>query len=304
MKYYFSGGGTSGVWEPINLGMVNKGYCRLLSFAYQNNLWWYLKLVADAKVPTDLILDSGAFTAWSKGEEVDRNALALAFEKVLEVGCIRAHLINLDRIPGRKGVDPTPQELVDAMKESEQNYEWLDKRFPGKVLPVYHQGEPISYLRQLAASGAYICLSPRNDLPERLRVAWAQEMHSVCPGVPTHGLATTGAPMMSTVPWFSVDSATWIMTAAYGSIWIPKARGFSVLSVSMKNSSVKEEGNHYTTLSATEQRAVEALVSGEGFDLGRLIESDQERYIWNAHVAHTRSQALDPIHVHQPGLFE
>ena len=146
MKMYLSGGAASGVWQPVNEYIVKRKGCRLVSFAYAKVADDYSKLAEFMQVHSDFLLDSGAFTAWTKGEQVDLNKLSNFFEtKILSNQYLStATMINLDVIPGKKGVDPTLQEIEDAMEQSMENFHILNSRFPGKILPVYHQGEPES----------------------------------------------------------------------------------------------------------------------------------------------------------------
>lgn len=308
MDYYFSGGGGGrGVWRPPNERILQHGMCRLVSNAFPGQVRDFLELKQSLGLGATVLLDSGAFTAWTKGEEVNREALARAFEEVCGTGGVVAHLINLDRIPGRKGVDPTPDEIRIAMEESEANFEWLSTRFPGRVLPVFHQGEPVAYLDRLAATSAYICLSPRNDLPERQRVDWAQRMHARLPtGVKTHGLATTGFTMMATIPWYSVDSAAWNMITAYGGVYIPWAdkSALGIISVSAQSEAAREEGKHIQSLCASERKAFYRMVEDAGFDMDRLAVDQPYRAEWNVEMLRRWLPSLSVTPVHQPGLFD
>lgn len=302
--FYFSGGGGRGVWQPTNEFILKNQCARLVSFAYPGVAKDFLGIQQELAVPSTVLVDSGAFTAWSKGTEVDRDGLAGMFDTFCSSPGITAYLINLDRIPGRKGVDPTLAEVDAAMLESEENYRWLSARFPGRVLPVYHQGEPVDYLRQLAGEAEYICLSPRNDLHEKLRVAWSQEMHARIPGKWTHGLATTGFTMLQTVPWYSVDSATWVMIAAYGGILVPRGRNMRVLSFSEKSGNIKEFDGHFRNLAPGEREVVVALLEAGGFTVESLERDALMRGVWNIYALRLWLSAVEVSHVHQPGLFE
>lgn len=307
MDFYFSGGGGGrGVWRPPNERILEHGLCRLVSHAFPGQVRDYMELVTEHKCSAKIILDSGAFTAWSQGKEVDRHGLADVFKDVCSHGGVDGYLINLDRIPGRKGVDPTEAEVLAAMKESEDNFRWLSERFPGRVLPVFHQGEPVEYLKALAEESDYICLSPRNDLPEKVRVSWAQEMHARIPGIKTHGLATTGFAMMTTSPWYSVDSAAWNMITAYGGVYIPWAdrKSLGIISVSVQSGSVREKDKHIDSLPASEREAFNALADTMGFDVQRLQVDQPYRASWNVEILRQWLPNLSVTKIHQPGLFD
>jgi hypothetical protein len=156
-------------------------------------------------------------------------------------------LINLDRIPGSPGRTADAQEVAEALVESDKNYKTLTQAFGNIVLPVLHQGETEARLREVQDMAEYICVSPRNDLPEYTRVTWAEEVHrKLKPGIRTHGLATTGMEMLTRVPWYSVDSASWGWAGAMGKINVlgPDNR-FLAVNISVENPERYNAGKHY-----------------------------------------------------------
>lgn len=179
--------------------------------------------------PKAILLDSGAFTAWNKGEVTTVDDVKRKYEKfITAAGDMFEEIwgVNLDVIPGEKGRDPTPDELARAVEVSDVNFEILVKEFGDVILPVYHQGESVDRLAecvsQVDGKSNYICISPRNDLAETHRINWSRDAHSELsrkyPHIMTHGLATTGNRMVRTVPWYSGDSAAWVQHGGYGMI--------------------------------------------------------------------------------------
>lgn len=180
--------------------------------------------------PKAILLDSGAFTAWNKGEKTTVDDVKRKYSAFIEkAGDMFDEIwgVNLDVIPGERGRDPTPQELDDAVRVSDINFEILTKEFGDIILPVFHQGEPMERLGECVAQvdgkSNYICVSPRNDLHEGLRVDWSRDAHFELrqrygKHIKTHGLATTGNRMVRTVPWYSGDSAAWVQHGAFGMI--------------------------------------------------------------------------------------
>lgn len=276
----------TGVWERVNERLIQDGAARLLSFAYQRLLFEYCNLVRFIKPShrVRVMVDSGAFTAWSKGEQVCREDLANLFQKLLDEfnDIIDFVLINLDVIPGRKGVDPTREQVNAAMSQSEINFEWLDEMFPGLVLPVFHQGEPTKYYDHLTECYEYVCLSPRNDLHEKLRIEWSRKFGLRNSGRRYHGLAATGLRMMETVNWYSVDSASWIMSGGYGNIFWRTPNRLQTVCVSSQSANRKTFNAHIETLSPLHKDQLIAHIEERGFKLDDLQTSDTERYIWNA----------------------
>jgi len=283
MLIYLSGGGVAGVWRPVNEAILKWKGPRLLSNAYVRLLWSYCELARSLDLRgSRLLVDSGAFTAWTKGLEVNRDALAKVFAGIVERYdhlFDELHLINLDRIPGRYGTTATREEIADAMVESMNNYRWLCERFPGRVLPVFHQDEPEDYLQELEALTDYVCLSPRNDVAERLRVQWAQQMHG---RKRYHGLATTGNRIMETVEWYSVDSASWVMVGGMGNIMWMRGERLTNLSVSDSSPNLRKFDKHLQTHALS--RVIADTIAARGYDPVRMASRDTDRYIWNADI--------------------
>lgn len=175
--------------------------------------------------PKFIMLDSGAFTAWNAGGEVTLDEVFDSYARFEEkAGDLfeKIWMINLDKIPGERGRDPTPQEINEALQISDVNYKRLVDRFGERILPVFHQGEDMERCFELADLARYICISPRNDLPEKKRADWSldrhKELRAVHPDIMTHGLATTGNIMLKEVSWTSVDSAAWVLHAGFGKV--------------------------------------------------------------------------------------
>ena len=193
------------------------------------------------KYPRCIMLDSGAFTAWNLGHETRLDDVRRAYDAFHETaGGLGKYfdeiwMVNLDVIPGQKGVDPSPDEIASAIRQSDINFKILDDHYPGRILPVFHQGEDDARLvavGEMNERERYICVSPRNDVMESWRVRWSETCHldlreKFGAGViRTHGLATTGNDMIRKVPWYSGDSAAWVHHARFGMIDIfEEARG-------------------------------------------------------------------------------
>lgn len=167
--------------------------------------------------PSHIMLDSGAFTAWNAGALVTLDEVKSAYSRFLtqaEGLFEETWLINLDVIPGEQGRDPTPQELLDAIAESDRNLAALRAEFGDCVLPVFHQGEGKERLLEVVDQAkGNLCLSPNNKKPEGERWRWAKlartALSDLSCDVQTHGLATTGNDMIREAGLTSGDSAAW-----------------------------------------------------------------------------------------------
>jgi hypothetical protein len=250
----------------------------LISHAHQAELRKWVRTMKGSTWKGPFLLDSGAFTAWSLGATVDLDELCRSMDLVLSCGW-DCRMINLDVIPGAKGRDPTPQEVQQAMRDSQNNFEVLNKRFPGRVLPVFHQGEPSEYLKELEQQADYVCLSPRNDVHEGLRVRWA---HETChPGHKYHGLATTGAEMLTTVGWTSVDSASHIQKAAFGTIVVTQGGRWRTVLITDASEHRKKFDAHINTLPAEDREWLHSYIVEQGWTFEELRDVSNNRIIWN-----------------------
>lgn len=282
MKIYLSGN----MAKPVQKFVAERGGCRLLSFAYQNDCLSYLNFCLENNMKSDLILDSGAFTAWSKGKAVLLRNLISFYSKVLDKygHLVDFHFISLDVIPGSKNVTPTVVQLDEAVAQSIDNYFEMKEKFGDRILPVFHQGEHPRFLEMYKGCTNYICISPRNDLQELERVAWCQQMQD--PAIKIHGLATTGNLMMNKVQWYSVDSATWAMTAAYGGIFYLTEEGwFKVIGVSQKSGKKNQLTDiHYNNLPPPQKERLLAQLNAKGFCPDKMGWELYERMKWNASI--------------------
>jgi hypothetical protein len=250
--------------------------------------------VRDTKEVT-LLFDSGAFTAWKRKEKdievqdllgVLKKAFKYADEKFKAV-----YAISLDKIPGKPGTTPSSEEVKEAIRISDDNHHILSGELGDRILPVFHQGEPLSRLHEvLSLNPKYICVSPRNDVIEQQRRWWSQRVHKLLPdNVRTHGLATTGGEMMLEVPWHSIDSAAIIQAAAFGKIFIPSKFDNNkdrllLISVSKQSPNKRHMEKHLSTMGEIVEKQVQELM-----DLVKVTKEDIEteggaRELINAHV--------------------
>src|SRR5699024_10106433 len=140
-RIYFAGTNTKEVEQYLEDNNVN----RLLS--YYNDK----KLVKDkTERGFKIFLDSGAFTAWTKGVEIDEEEY-MDFVKEYNDGI--EYYMQLDKIPGKFGTGkkPTNEELEHAQEETWRNYLHMRDNVvnPEKLVPVFHYGSNIKYFKKL-----------------------------------------------------------------------------------------------------------------------------------------------------------
>jgi len=178
--------------------------------------------IAEAVGDCTMIVDSGAFSAWNRGETIDidkyiafcHEFFAMNAQKFTEL-----NFVNLDVIPGKQGQTITRELSEEAAKMSLQNYHYMKDKGVKNIIPVYHQGEDIDWLKRILDTGAdYIGVSPSNDKTTEQRAVWLDYVFKYVPShVRTHGFAVTSWRLMKWYPWFSVDSITYKFQAGMGS---------------------------------------------------------------------------------------
>lgn len=223
-----------------------------------------------------LILDSGAFTCWNSGDEINIDSLIEYMHKWKDVYTIAA---NLDKIPGVRGVLPTKADVDFAAKVGYDNSKYiLSKGIPqDKLMPIFHQGEDFVWLERMVGDGfKYIGISPSNDYTTEQRMFWLDDVYDFLTKQPswyirTHGYGATSERLMRTYPWFTVDSTSWVQQA-----------GFGMISTPWKNISMSDDPNNfdkndcYHTLPPIEKQKVDEYIIQMGFDKQKLIRWECE----------------------------
>lgn len=170
-------------------------------------------------------LDSGAFSAWSRGTFIDLDEY-IAFIKA-NIDHIEAYA-NLDVIPGEPGRNASAAEREAAAAQSWTNFEHMRSEGLNPV-PIFHVGEKWSWLERMCAACDYIGFGGMvgSHLTPDLRRTWLDDAFSrICdadgkPKVRVHGFGMTAIPLVFRYPWYSVDSTTWIKVAANGGVYLP-----------------------------------------------------------------------------------
>ena len=276
INYYFSGVGT--FTGDVLRNLAQSTPYRLLSchgaYTKFGHTWAQHAVDHDNSKKNTLLLDSGAFTAWNQGHEMTLDKLLPVYYDFMSrywVHLKEIFLINLDKIPGSPGRTADNAEIEECIEISDKNYRILVKEFGDRVLPVFHQGESQDRLLECVDMSKYVCISPRNDLHENQRVTWSREVHAKLPkGVSTHGLAATGLEMMTTVPWTSVDSASWIFTASNGSVVLCINGKMVNLGFSEKSPSRFETVQHICNVSGIVRDRIQARLDDLGYTIEQL----------------------------------
>jgi hypothetical protein len=161
------------------------------------------------KFTEDFFLDSGAFSAWSKGKQINLDSY---IEFIKNNDFLLKAYATLDDIK-----DP---------KKTEENTEYMREKGLDPI-PVFHWGEPYEILDKLIAKEKYIALGGMVPITTKDLLPWLDDCFvRICdsegnPKLKVHGFGLTTVSLMRRYPWFSVDSTSVIMSAAMGRILLP-----------------------------------------------------------------------------------
>lgn len=175
----------------------------LFSFAYVGTRWLAPKPLAEVCAgATEVMIDSGAFTAWRQGKPVDLDAYLAWLAG------------DAPRFDWAIGLDV----IGDAAK-SLANFRQMLERVPSlasRLMPVWHEGDPPEHL------DAYVSLANRVALgriegrrSEQKTFLFYDEAFNRQPDAKFHALGQANAVQLEPYPFASFDSTGWQRDSAY-----------------------------------------------------------------------------------------
>lgn len=244
-------------------------------------------------IKCDMVIDSGAFSAWTQKKTVDLDAYC-EYVHALKDKC--DHYVNLDVIPGEFGRIPTPEEAAKAAQDGWDNMVYMQQQGLDPM-PVFHQGDDFKWLARMIEEGYdYIGISPANDRTTNQRIEWLDDVFSVIcnedglPMVRTHGLAATSPKILRRYPWYSCDSTSWRVPGDLGQIMVPAFKNgvpdyfepSQKIAISPKSPRTKKLGDHLDNFPETKRDQILAYISEQRHDLQALRDDYKERNSLNA----------------------
>ena len=247
--------------------------------------------------PKKLFIDSGAFSAWTKGKVID-------VDEYINWINDRADFIDLygqvDVIPGDRIKGHTQQQVEEAAKATWENYLYMRPKMknPDGLLYTFHVGEPYHYLKQAlewtdedGKPISYIALGGMVGKPMPVKKAFLDTCFNIIkkssnPNVKTHAFGMTSFDLLESYPITSADSTSWIMTGANGGIMTD----IGIIAVSDQMAKLP---THYSHLAKPLQEEFEASLSEFGFTLDELRYSRDNRIMFNARYMNKKAKALE-----------
>lgn len=220
-----------------------------------------------------VFIDSGAFSAYTLGVDIDIVEYCNYIKR------------NQDIIRVEDGV--VMASVLDGIGDPLKTYrnQLTMEALGAKPLPCFHAGEDERYLEWYVENYDYITLGGMVGSSTKALCIWLDRMWdryltdgSGRPRLKVHGFGITAIPIMERYPWWSVDSSSWIQSAAFGSIITPK---HGPLSVSEKSPSRHDAGQHISNLTPVEQDQVLQMLEMQGFTYERLSTIYESRAAYN-----------------------
>jgi hypothetical protein len=238
----------------------------------------------------NILLDSGAFSAWKRGIDLplkDYIAYCKDHEKVVDA------YVNMDCIPGENGLMDHSQSSIE--KSAAKSYENLQvmKAAGLRPIPVFHQGETFNWLDKMLEDGeTYVGISPYMKSHQNEIIRWMDKAFSRItdnkgkPLIKTHGFGVTACNLCTRYPWYSTDSTSWSVGGGYGSILVPRYVGdtpdYSRSPQTLKLSARKQDqSSGFDGLSEAQQEMVRKAAADAGVSMGALRNTFLGRWQFN-----------------------
>lgn len=226
-----------------------------------------------------LFMDSGAFTAWTQGVELNVNEYC---KYINEYGEYVDYFGQVDTIPK---VGCSLQEADLAAKKTLENYfEMVSKvKYPEKVVFTFHVGEPEKYLiealewgsrnkdkMKLIAIGGMVKKNSNEKNSVITRVF--DVIREIYPDVKVHLFGCTSKQYFLDYPATSGDSSNYIMSATKGGVWTPGGLyGFGE----------KQDKNHYLRQRKDVREAIDKYLAEIEMPAELLMEHAKHRLLAN-----------------------
>lgn len=239
-------------------------------------------------VVKSLFIDSGAYSEHSQGIKLDVDEY-IEYVNGLDDKIIA--VAQVDHIPGVFKQPKKPEDYVESAKLSWENFLYMYPKMksPEKLIAVFHQGESFEHLGRMLdwkdENGrplSYIGISPSNDRDVREKDVYLEEVYDYIrksnnPNVRTHLFGYTSLPGLPKFPWYTCDSVSHRLRAAYNKIFTNK---WGVISFSkIRDAKSKSDMSFIDVCDAETKAEVEQLIADYGFTVDQVIEESSVRTV-------------------------
>lgn len=246
-----------------------------------------------------VFLDSGAFSAFTLGKEMDLVAYCDYIKRNNDIIRYENNDCMASVLDG----------IGDPLK-TYQNQKAMES-LGVRPLPCFHYGEDERYLEYYIQHYDYITIGGMVPISTPQLIHWLDRIWakylvdgSGRPRLKVHGFGLTSVPLMTRYPWYSVDSSSWIQLAAHGNVFIPRYGQFAI---SARSPNVKVEGQHVDTLSPVHRAELERAIANQGYDPQRFRDLNYPRWAYNVwaytELGRMMTDLEKPFVVNQEELF-
>ena len=295
---YFAGAQTDEVDDFI----YNLGANRLFSyFSERKYIDKYIEKIKTGKQNSKLIVDSGAFSAWTRGVTIDVDAY---IEWLNERSDYITAAGQMDVIPGHIKNGATFEDTLHAAEGTWENYIYMRQRLknPDILLYTFHIGEPIKFLKNALEwtdehgnKIKYMALGgmvgkPRQARDQFLQMCYTEIFRSSNPNVKVHAFGMTDLELCKKYPITSADSTTWIIHGAQGRVRDEDGR---YINISEKQTHVKE---NFSNIVPEQQKRLMGVFDKYGFSFEELTTNYVKRCLFNVSIIHDQFKGINNKH--------
>ena len=234
-----------------------------------------------------IFLDSGAFSAFSLGVNVD-------IEEYAEF--VKGHQDIIEMAS-----------VLDAIGDHEGTYrnQNILERLGAEVLPCFHYGEPFDLCEYYVKNYDYITIGGMVPVPNDKLVLWLDEVWEKVltdkdgfARTKVHGFGLTSRPLMAKYPWYSCDSSSWVQAAANGSILLPEIN--RAIPISARSPNIKKWGSHFDTFPEESKNYILRLLDYYGLKLEEVRDTHTGRWALNCFTYDRLGKEMGPDHWRKP----
>lgn len=270
---------------------------RLESYHYIHKQSYIDRIRSDGR---QVFLDSGAFSAFSLGVEVNLPGYVdwikknIDLVRVDESGALMASVLD--------GIGDPQKTYVNQLEM---------ERLGVRPLPCFHYGEDERYLEYYIKNYEYITIGGMVPISTPQLFHWLDRIWGKYlvdgagrPRIKVHGFGLTSVPLMSAYPWYSVDSSSWVQLAAHGNIFVP---GIGQFAISDRSPARKVERQHFTTITEVEREEIIRRIVATGYDPQRFETLNYPRWAYNiwayTELGRQMEKIAKPFKLDQEELF-
>lgn len=266
---------------------------------------WYLdsyhyvygdKKVADIRRSgKKIFLDSGAFSAFTMGVDVDLPKYCRYIQENEDI----IHVAS----------------VLDGIGDPQKTYEnqLAMEALGTNPLPCFHYGEDPRWLEYYVANYEYITIGGMVPISTKQLGFWLDEIWGKYltdgagrPKCKVHGFGLTTIPLMKRYPWYSVDSSSWVQISGNGNILV--CDEWKALPISDESPARRVKNQHYLTLTPPLREAVKKIIERDGFTEEDLRTKYLSRWAYCCHAFNKLGEEMnrtkaDTFFPDQEGLF-